>query len=136
MSEIEEAKKTISPGDVVELRSGGPRMTALAMVQARFETKPPRSGGWVACSWFVNQHENTQIFSVESMIRCDDEDEDRASLKQQLTNARAAAVLAHTTLVQVDGYLRGFPDPLPEPLVEIDEAVDHAVNVLLSVIAD
>lgn len=60
---MEKKKKTIKKGDIVTLKSGGPRMT----VQSISESKPGPMGTvrWVRCIWFNNNLVNEYNFDEE-----------------------------------------------------------------------
>jgi uncharacterized protein YodC (DUF2158 family) len=60
---VMEKKKAIKKGDIVTLKSGGPRMT----VQSISESKPGPMGTarWVRCIWFNNNLVNEYNFDEE-----------------------------------------------------------------------
>lgn len=53
------AKKTFSKGDVVQLKSGGPRMTV---------SHPTNESGMVVCVWFKGSSRESGNFDSETLI--------------------------------------------------------------------
>jgi uncharacterized protein YodC (DUF2158 family) len=66
----------IKAGDIVVLKSGGPKMTVSQVGERQFD---PRQHAW--CDWFIQEHGNwtkrDDVFPLTSLKRLDESDAGR-----------------------------------------------------------
>ncbi|MCG5072509.1 YodC family protein [Paraburkholderia tagetis] len=75
---------TAGVGDVVTLRSGGPRMTVMHAGPVGFA-----NGHWLICQWFDDQGELRQDMFAQDMVQIEPRLISAASVKLRMPVARA-----------------------------------------------
>lgn len=73
-------------GDVVTLKSGGPRMTVMYAGPVGFA-----SGHWLICQWFDEQGELRQDMFAQDMVKLEPRSISAASVKMRSVAAERAA---------------------------------------------
>jgi len=73
-------------GDVVTLKSGGPRMTVMYAGQVGFA-----AGHWLICQWFDEQGELRQDMFAQDMVQIQPRSISAASVKLRQPASRASA---------------------------------------------